>query len=122
MTLNELYTKAQQEAGILAAGEDASAEDVQFISNKYAALYDMLLTEGLVAWTATEDIPLYAEVPMTYLLASFIAPGFNVPSGKQQELMLMGGLNLPQPSIAERMLRRQLSKNYVSSPATPDYF
>lgn len=122
MTLAELRTAALQEIGILASGESASPEDDQLVSQKYDALYDMLLTEGLVAWAASEEIPDYADVPLTMMLAAVIAPAFGVSGQKLTDLRAGGALGIPGGSIAERMLRRQLAKHYVSHPAQPDYF
>lgn len=122
MTLAELRIAALQEAGILAIGESASAEDNQLVADKYTALYDMLLTEGLVAWAATAAIPDYADIPVTMMLAAAIAPAFGIEGQRLADLRTGGALNLPQPSIAERMLRRQLAKNYVAHPVKNDYY
>lgn len=115
MTLAELRIAALQEAGILASGESAPPEDDQFVATKYAALYDMLLTDGLVAWAATAAIPDYADIPLTMMLAAAIAPTFGV-SGQRLADLRSGWI------AAEIMLRKQLAKNYVSHPAQSDYY
>lgn len=122
MTLAELRIAALQEAGILASGESASAEDDQLVARKYGELYDMLLTKGLVAWASDAQLPEYADTPLTMMLAAYIAPAFGVTGQRLAELRLSGLLDLSPPSIAERALRKQLSKNYVTHPAQPDYF
>lgn len=122
MTLAELRTAALQEAGILASGEIASAEDDQLAARKYAALYDMLLTLGLVAWAADDDVPDYADIPLTMMLAAAIAPAFGVSGQRLLDLRLAGSIGLMPPSSAERALRQQLAKHYVSHPVQTEYF
>jgi hypothetical protein len=122
MTLAELRRAALQEAGIVAAGEQASADDDQLCAQKYLALHDVLISEGLVAWPADGDLPDYADHPLTMMLAAYIAPAFGVSGDRLASLRAGGAFGLPQPSIAERMLRRQLAKNYVSAPVKTDYF
>lgn len=115
MTLPELRIAALQEAGILAAAESPSAEDDVLVTAKYAALYDMLLSEGLVAWAASDDLPDYASVPLTMMLAAVIAPAFGIEGQKLADLR-------QGYAAAERMLRRQLAKHYVSHPVRSEYF
>ena len=121
MTLTELYRRVLLKLRVVDATEAAAAEDTEVVSDAYDALYDMLLTEGLVAWTASDDIPLYAEIPIISMVACYVAPEF----GKEPDY-LDGALNLPPanggPSRAERMLRRQLAKNYIPHPATSEYY
>jgi hypothetical protein len=122
MTPIELRVAALQEASLLASGEPVEPEDDQLVAVKYQGLHDMLLTEGLVSWAVTEDIPEFAETALTMMLAAYIAPAFGVSGQKLMDLRAGGALNLPQPSLAERMLRRQLTKNYVSNPAKTEFF
>jgi hypothetical protein len=122
MTLAELRRAALQEAGIVAAGESASADDDQLCAQKYAALHDVLLAEKLVAWPVNGDVPEYAETPLTMMLAALIAPAFGVSGDRLNSLRAGGAFGLPVPSIAERMLRRQLAKSYVSAPVKTEYF
>lgn len=122
MTLAELRRAALQECGILASGEEAEPEDDQLCSDKYATLHDLLLSEGLVAWAVDESVPAYADQPLTMMLAAVIAPAFGVSGQRLADLRIGGSVGLPQPSIAERMLRRQLTKNYVSAPVKSEYF
>lgn len=122
MTLAELRKAALQEIGILASGEEAEPEDDQLCKEKYESLYDIMLTEGLVAWAADDNLPDYAALPVTMMLAAYIAPAFGVVGQRLADLRVGGALGLPQQSVAERMLRRQLQKHYVSYPASSDYF
>lgn len=115
MTLAELRNAALKEAGILASGESAEPEDDQLVAGKYASLHDMLLTENLVTWAASEDVPEFAEQPLTAMLAALIAPAFGIVGQRLADLRLgyAGG---------ERMLRRQMAKHYVSQPVKTEYF
>lgn len=122
MTLIELRRAALQEAAVVAAGEPAQPEDDQLVAEKYAALFDMLLAEGLVAWALDEDVPAYADQPLTMMLAAAIAPAFGIEGQRLADLRVGGSVGLPQPSIAERILRRQLASNYVSHPVATEYF
>lgn len=115
MTLPELRVAALQEAGILASGENASADDDVLVANKYAGLYNILRTERLVDWAESASVPDYAEIPVTMMLAAVIAPAFGV-SG-QRLLDLRTGY-----AAAERQLRRVLAKKLVSYPVKAQYF
>jgi hypothetical protein len=119
MTLTDLYRKTLEKLTVTAASEDAEPSDVQLISSKYAALYDMLLTEGLVAWTVTEDVPEFAVLPLVAMLAYMSAGEFGQDPARYAA---EGALGLPQLSLAERQLRRQLAKTYVSHTAQSEYF
>jgi hypothetical protein len=122
VTPTELKLAALRELRIVALGEDAPPEYVEVATSKYAALYDMLLTEGLVAWASSADIPEYAEQPLTMMLAYLCAGPLGVGPERRAELAQLGGVGLPAPSLAERQLRRQLAKSYVSYPAQSEYF
>lgn len=122
MTPAELRNAALQECGVLASGESAEPADDQLVTQKYAALHDVLLAEGLVAWPVDGDLPDYADNPLTMMLAAYIAPAFGVSGERLASLRAGGAFGLPQPSIAERMLRRQLAKNFISTPVKTDYF
>jgi hypothetical protein len=118
MTLTNLYRKALERLQVAAAGESADADDTQLIADKYAALYDMLLTKRLVAWAATAAVPDYAVIPLTSMLAYASAVEF----GRDPNAFSDGIVGLAQPALAEQQLRQQLARNYVSSVATSEYF
>lgn len=125
MTLTELNTAVLQELGVLASGESPVAGDAVIVQDKYANLYEMLLTEGLVNWTATEDIPTFAEGPVIAMVAHLCATPFGVPQARRVELEQAGALSLPRqkggPSTAEKQLRRQIGRNFVYAPMKTSY-
>lgn len=122
MTLSDFYTHTLRRMRVLAVAQTANADDVALLATKYANLYDMLLTEGLVAWALTEDIPAYAVEPVCMMLAALSAKDFGIPEGEYGLMQAEGGLSLERPSLAERTLRRQLAKNYIYTPVQADYF
>lgn len=122
MTPSELYTKALQRLQVLAAGESPSAEDRALVSEKYTALHDQLLTLDLVSWGVADDIPDYVSLPVTMMLAWACAREFAASPQMMQELTLEGAVGLPVPSLAERQLRQQFARRYISTPAQSEYF
>lgn len=125
MTLTELKEAVLQELGVLATGESPTSADATVVSDKYAALYEMLLTEGLVTWAVSEDVPEFAEGPVIAMLSHLCAKPFGVPQARRIELEQAGALSLPPqkggPSTAEKQLRRQLGRNFVYAPMRTSY-
>lgn len=119
MTLISLYRAVLVKLQIAQAGESADPEVTQVVSDLYPSLYDMLHGRRLVAWTVTDDIPEFAVIPLTSMLAFLAAPSFGKDA---QALAPEGALGLPQVSLAERQLRSDLAKQYVSYPQTSEYF
>ncbi len=122
MTLIELRTAVLKELGVLASGEEPAIGDAEIVDEKYAALYEMLVTEGLVTWTATEDIPEFAEAPITAMVSHLCSKAFGLPQARRLELQAEGALNQSPVSNAERQLRRQLAKGFVYTPMQTDYY
>jgi hypothetical protein len=122
MTLTDLYTAALQEIGVLASGEVAEADDRDKVREKYIGLYALLESKDWVEWGEEDEIPSWAEIPVTYMLAFLCAPAFGISGQKRIELGALGALDSPQPSIAERMMRKQMSKRYYSQTSRTEYF
>jgi len=126
MLLTDLPTRVLTELGVLATGESPNIADATTVSDKYSALYEMLITEGLVSWEASEDIPAFVEGPVLAMLAHLCARPFGIPQARRVELELAGALSLPPnkggPSLAETQLRRQLAKGFVYYPMSTEYF
>lgn len=117
-SLIDLYRKTLEELQIVDPSDSAHAEDTQVVADKYVGLFQMLLTMDLVAWGATEDVPDFATIPLTFMLAFVCAQSFGKDATKYAQA---GALNLPQPSLAERQLRTLLARHYVSYPAASEY-
>lgn len=122
MTPTELKTAALQRLQVLPAGENPDPDDFQLIEQKYVALHALLLQKQLVIWASNEDIPAKAQEPVIAMLAAFAVHDFSVPPQRRRELILEGGLDLPQPSIAERQLRKVLAVPYVTNTFRGTYF
>lgn len=126
MTVNELKERVLIRLAVLAAGESAVADDTELVGTRYAAVHDMLITEGLVNWTPTDDIPDWAELPMIAMVAAVCAHEFGVIGQRFSELQQQGAFNLHPsqggPSLAERQLRRQTAKTYVPHPASAEFY
>jgi hypothetical protein len=122
MTPSDLYKSALQDLGVLAAGEEPDPEDALKVAEKYTSLYAMLEGKRLVGWTAMADVPSYAEIPVTAMLAFLCAPAFNVDPQKRLELGILGSIDADPPSLAERQLRKSFTSSYHYTPARPSYF
>lgn len=126
MTLTELKTRVLQEIGVLASADSPVIGDATIVGEKYDALYEMLLTEGLVTWTSSEDIPTFAEGPIVAMVSHLCAAPFGVSQARRVELEREGALSLPAskggPSTAEKQLRRQLGRNFVYAPMRTTYY
>jgi hypothetical protein len=125
MTLTELNAAVLQELGVLASGESPVAGDAAIVQDKYANLHATLLNEGLVTWTASDDIPAAVEGAIVAMVAHLCAKPFGVPQARRVELELAGAFNLPRqkggPSNAEKQLRRQLGPDFVYAPMRTQY-
>lgn len=119
MTLAELYDASLRKMQVTAAGEAGDPDDTQLMASKYVMLYDMLRGRKLVSWTGTGDIPDFAAIPVTNMMAFISASEFGL---NPAEFSLEGGVDLPIASLAERQLRSQLENDFVYEPARTDYF
>lgn len=126
MTLTELKQRVLEKLGVLATGEAPVIGDATIVGDRYVSLHDMLITDGLVNWTNTEDIPSWAEEPISMLVAAFSLNEFGVPQSRRQQIRMDGAYKLPSnqggPSLAERQLREQAAKNFVYYPQPAEYF
>lgn len=126
MTLTQLKQRVLERLGVLAAGENPNIDDATLVGTRYASLHDMLITEGLVNWTNTEDVPAWAEEPIVLMVSAACAHEFGLPADRKADLRRDGQFNLPAtqggPSLAERQLRSQAARNFVYYPQAIDYF
>lgn len=107
---------------VRAAGEPVDPDVSSLVLGRYDQLYAMLQGENLVSWPLTGDIPDYASLPVTWMLAYLCSGEFSIDPGMRAELALDGELNRKPPSRGEMMLRRQLAAKHVSYPHAADYY
>lgn len=119
MTLIDLYRKVLEKLEIAAAGEAAAPEDTQLVADRYVGLWNQLRVSGLVSWAIGDDVPDEAAQAVIDACVYVCADEFGEDSNRYA---LAGAIGLPQPSLAERTLRRLHSRAYVSHPARPEYF
>lgn len=122
MTPADLKTNALRHLKVVAAHQDASAEDFATIGVYYTGLHAMLLVKGLVSWGLTESIPEACAQPVISMLAAMAADEFGVPEPRSAVLKAEGLLDLSPVSVAERQLRKALAAPYVVHPAVTEYF
>jgi hypothetical protein len=124
VTPTELKTAALVRLQVLPAGENPDPDDFTLIGQKYAGLHAQLLAppKQLAIWALNEDIPAKCQEPMVAILAAFAAHDFSVSAQRRRELIAEGGLDLPQPSIAERQLRKALASPYVTTTFRGTYY
>lgn len=118
MTLSQLYRKALEKLQVVAAGEDAEPDDVQLIASKYDSVYAMLQGLKLVSWARSGELPNEAAEPLIMMLAFASADEF----GADPAEFATGAIGLERPALAERQLRTQMAREYVSHPAESEYF
>lgn len=122
MTLTQLKTRVLQRLGVLAAGEPSNADDAAIVETRYREIHDTLLVMDLASWAVEEDIPDNLATAMRMIVAYHCAGEFGITGQLKGELAVEGALNAPQPSLGERMLRKQQAQSYANEPAQPDYF
>ena len=108
MTLTDFYQRTGQKLGIVAGAEALSADDNNLIQSTYAGLHDQLLSEGLVSWGPSADIPEWAVDPVSSMLAAMLVDEFGLEEPRRSAIQLKGVLGINPASPAERVMRRQL--------------
>lgn len=126
MTLTELKQAVLAELGVLATGEAPTIADATVVGDKYTVLHKMLAAENLVDWAEEEDIPNTHSEPIRMMVAAMCVRPFGLPLPRVVEFEQNGAFNLSPakggPSLAERQLRKLMSRRYVPHPAASDYF
>lgn len=122
MTPAELKSAALKRLQVTPVGESDNADDTAQITERYTGLHALLLTKNLVTWALAESIPSKAQEPMVAMLAAFSVNEFSIPPQRKAQLIAEGALDLPQPSLAERQLRKALAQPYVSTALRTTYF
>ena len=93
------------------------------MTTKYASLHAMLLKRKIAPWGVTDEIPEWAEQPLTMMLAALGARSFGLPPDRIRELDEAGGLSMNGGvSQAERQLRQMGARKFVYTPQRSRYF
>jgi hypothetical protein len=83
MTTLDLVTAVLLEIGVIASDETPSAQDGEFVKNRYVQWRRLAERRGLVDWYGDEElIPDGAELGVTYCVAFEVFSNFNVPMKK----------------------------------------
>lgn len=122
MTANELYRQTLERLQVAADGEPALPGDVQLLTKRYRRIFELLMSKELAEWDVEEEIPDDAGLAMVMILAAHSAEEFQVPEPRKSALKAEGLLDLPVPSLGERMLIKRRGKRYISQPIRTDYF
>lgn len=105
----DLAKRALIEIGVLAAGEDASAEDQDLAETKFNAAHSSLGARGLLRWTLS-DIPAWAEEPLVQMTSSLLRRPFGMPP---DEAAWISG---------EAEIRRCIQVDWDAGPTQVEYF
>ncbi len=122
MTPSELYAKVLEKLEVVGQGQTATAADALLVEEAYASLHEQLMDAELIDWAVTDDLPDWSVRILVRMLAADLVTEFGVSGERAASLMMEGGWNLPQMSLAERQLRKHQATEYISTPARPDYF
>jgi hypothetical protein len=119
MTLQDLKYHVLLKLGVVAAGDSPNADDGATVELRYQTLHRHLTAARLTDWNVSADIPDEFDMPIIAMVAAESARDFG---NTDPMLQAEGKLGLPNPSPAERQLRRLMSKTYVSTTARTEYF
>lgn len=119
MTLQELKYRVLLKLGVVAAGNPVNPDDGATVLLRYQALLALLTIEDLADWAVTDDVPDEFETPLVAMVAADCARDFGQTD---QAIIAEGKFGLPQPSLAERQMRRIMARVYVNKPVTAEYF
>lgn len=122
MTLEDFYTTVLRKLKVVPPNGAALAEDRARVVDKYPLVHAMLLSEGLVEWSASEAIPDKFVMPLASIVAYQLVDDFSIPQEEVMRLKAEGSLFEMQASLAERQLRKLLIADYVDYTAPATYF
>jgi hypothetical protein len=120
--LAEIYQRTGAKLEILRADESLGAEDGELIAETYAGLHDQLLTEGLMTWGVTDEVPEWAALIVVDMLAAMLVDQFGLEEPRRSIVVAEGILGNSPVSPAERKLRRQLAQPYINNVVQTEYF
>jgi hypothetical protein len=92
-----------------------SAVDQQNVTDAYDGVYEVLKDEGLVTWSATEDVPTKFEAAIIMIVTS------QLKSDYRQAVSAIDAAPI-HLHPATMMIRRQLATPYVPEVTTATYY
>lgn len=79
-TIEEIASRVLRKLGRLPEGQSPTGSQVSQIRDEYDELYQELLDDGIVTWSASDDIPDNVVGPVYTLLLGRLADDFGVPN------------------------------------------
>lgn len=122
MNLTEFYDKVARKLGVLAVGEQMSADDADMIRGSYRMLVSLLEFHKLATWDADEPVPDHLAQILIDMVAAHLVDEFELPEPRRSTLRAEGMFGAASATLAERRLRAVLAVPYWGEPATTDYF
>ena len=111
MTIEQLAVKVMSKLGVY-DGSPLQAKDLQNATDAYQGVWYILNDDGLVTWALTaEDIPDRFQIPLTTLVASVIAPFYNLPEFDPR---------ITQSAV--NTIRRQLASGQPTETVEGEYY
>lgn len=109
-TVTDLATHVLRSVlGVIDVSDPPSAEDKRDVSNMHELIHSELVDKGLAYWDG-DEIPIVVFDQLCRLVGSRIAPSYGLPRDVQTEL------------LAERELRKHVSKSASKLPVSGQYF
>ena len=114
-TAAEIRNKASFKLGIGARGQTLENSVSSDLDDAYKEVYGRLITEDLVSWAFTADIPDEAVSPVVDLVAFARVDEYGVSGERFQRLALA-------VSTAEVRIRRTLQDDYFTDESEAKYY
>jgi hypothetical protein len=102
-TQNEIAVRVLKKLGRLPDGQVAPASHTKIVKNEYTDLYQELLDDGIVNWSASDNIPNNVARYITVILLGRCSDDFGVPD---------------KWTILEPFMKKKIAA-MVASPYTP---
>ena len=118
----DFYAKVLEKLEVTGQGQTATAQDALLVEQAYGSLLEQLTDEELADWSVSDDLPEWSVRIMVSMVAADLVTEFGVEGDRAAKLIAEGAWNLPEPSLAERRLRKHQAASYISTPAQPEYF
>lgn len=115
LTIEEFAVKVLMKMTVYDSSSQLDAVDLQNVSDAYDAIYQTLLDDGIVTWTATDDIPVRFSLPLIDLVAGQVKPYYGIPQNPYDMMPI-----LDQPAV--KTIRRQLAAPYVPEETDVEFF